>query len=613
MKFLITMVLITSFSCKIEAQPISPLKKEVQLALDMLNSNKDSARAIATPLLKEGKRMKDGYTIIMTSWVIAWVLEGESEYEQAVFYYLDAINSSEELEFERKQWLLSKLYMNCSKIFMWFNAYDLAESYQKKAIYYADEIQDTTLLFNGGYSLARTYREKGKHESSIRVLNSIEPLCQMRPDYYNKILNRKSVSYYYLHNYDSVISIAKLLTKILPESDHKLGGAYQNLGLSFMELGLHDSAEFYFNKSVEFKRGIGNKYNTSLVNTIVDFSNLYMKIDELEKAEKLLFEGEDILRKLPENDKNQEWHFELYGVLRRLYARLGDLEKSRFYEEKYDSELMEYTHLFQRYNMELIVQNYFDQIEEEERDASIKFYGGIASGGLMVLLTSIFIIGKIRASQTNRKLERNEAGKKLAELKALKAQINPHFLFNSLNSIQSFILEDEKNMADEYLVKYGKLIRKILDHSNELTVTLNDELEALQLYVELEQLRIKEGFDFEVIIQESIDPYNAMIPSMVIQPFIENAIWHGVSGFNGKGKIKLTISEHDDLIEVRVEDNGIGFDTDTDQNTSSKGVRLVRERLELLKETTGKESVFEMESEQGEGTTAILHFRNDLS
>lgn len=202
-----------------------------------------------------------------------------------------------------------------------------------------------------------------------------------------------------------------------------------------------------------------------------------------------------------------------------------------------------------------------------------------------------------------------------AELKALKAQINPHFLFNALNSIQSFILEDEKNIAQGYLVKYGQLMRKILDHSNELTVPLNEELEALNLYVELEQLRVKQGFDFEVQIDEAIDPYITNVPSMVIQPFIENAIWHGVSSLERNGKIMLSFSMQDETLQVKISDNGMGFDTNasTNSNHTSKGVQLVRERLELLKESGGEESVLEIKSQKGKGTAVVLRFSNDLS
>ena len=254
-------------------------------------------------------------------------------------------------------------------------------------------------------------------------------------------------------------------------------------------------------------------------------------------------------------------------------------------------------------------------MEDKERNKTINTYIAIVSIGFLLILAITIGSGRYTRYRTKKKLGKETTSKRLAELKTLKAQINPHFLFNALNSIQSHILSDEKNVAEGYLVKYGKLMRKILDHSNELTVTLHDELEALNLYVELEQLRVKQGFDLELEIAENIDRYLVQVPSMVIQPFIENAIWHGVSQLDHKGLIKLTFEEKEDWIEVRIHDNGVGFDTKAGYSSDhvSKGVELVRERLELLKESVGEESVLEVESEEGKGTEVILRFSSELT
>ena len=282
---------------------------------------------------------------------------------------------------------------------------------------------------------------------------------------------------------------------------------------------------------------------------------------------------------------------------------MGDEQAAIAYRERYEEELAAYTQLHKRYNMEEIVDNYFTQLEEEKRQASVKLYGSIISGSFLLILALTFSVNRYQKIKAKKKLEQKTVDQKLSELKALKAQINPHFLFNALNSIQSFILEDKNHVAEAYLVKYGKLMRKILDHSNELIVPLNEELEALQLYVELEQLRVKQGFDFEVKIDESIDRYTKQVPSMVIQPFIENAIWHGVSKLEGRGKIGLEFIAKEDLIEVRIEDNGVGFDIDEEQSAGgSKGIQLVKDRIDLLNSSEHLESSLEISSEVGEGT-----------
>jgi len=231
--------------------------------------------------------------------------------------------------------------------------------------------------------------------------------------------------------------------------------------------------------------------------------------------------------------------------------------------------------------------------------------------GVTTLIVSATRYQRVR---TKRKLEKNTIKHKLTELKVLRAQIKPHFLFNTINSIQAYILEDKHSVAENYLVKYSQLMRNILKHSNTLTVSLADELGALNLYVDLEQVRVKQGFDFVIKVDKQIDQFVTIVPSMVIQPFIENAIWHGVSKRKTRGKITIEFISRIDEIEVQIRDNGVGFDsTSREIDQKSSAVRLARERLELLDESSGKESVIEINSVVGKGTTATIHFSNELS
>lgn len=217
----------------------------------------------------------------------------------------------------------------------------------------------------------------------------------------------------------------------------------------------------------------------------------------------------------------------------------------------------------------------------------------------------------------NRKIAKKnlEKAKISAELTALKAQINPHFLFNVLNSIQSFILENEKEIAQEYLVKYGRLMRMVLDDSEQLIVPLESELKMLSLYTDLEKLRLKNGFDFEIIISDYFTSKRVLIPSMIIQPFIENAIWHGLSSLDTKGKITLKVNHDQDHIQVLIMDDGSGFDQTSKKESShiSSGVRLVRERLNLIHDPSLFKSKLEIKSELGKGTTIAILFSDNLT
>lgn len=184
---------------------------------------------------------------------------------------------------------------------------------------------------------------------------------------------------------------------------------------------------------------------------------------------------------------------------------------------------------------------------------------------LILLLVAICIFTGIRWYVRNirkREEKKAEINRMLAEsqLSALQAQMNPHFIFNAINSIQNYILSKKEDDAYNYLAKFGKLIRMVLQQSREKMITLEQELETLELYVELEQLRFRSRFRYEVQIGPDIDTFDIEIPVMLIQPYIENAIWHGFMqlGEGKTGVLKLDIYRKDGFLYITVEDNGVG-------------------------------------------------------
>src|SRR5690606_25820377 len=115
-----------------------------------------------------------------------------------------------------------------------------------------------------------------------------------------------------------------------------------------------------------------------------------------------------------------------------------------------------------------------------------------------------------------------------SEMKALRNQMNPHFIFNAINSIQHYVLTNERELANRYLVKFSKLMRNILELSKEELITLTEELETARLYLEIESLRFNNAFGFTIGCESGIDPSSIKLPPLLVQPFIENAIWHGL-------------------------------------------------------------------------------------
>jgi len=183
--------------------------------------------------------------------------------------------------------------------------------------------------------------------------------------------------------------------------------------------------------------------------------------------------------------------------------------------------------------------------------------------------------------------------KEMEELKmtALQSQMNPHFLFNSLNSINNFVIKSEVEKASDYITKFSKLIRAILNSSSSPTSTLFEELGILALYVKLEQMRVTGGFDFIVETDENLDLDKIKVPSLFLQPFIENAIWHGIMKKEGDKEIRLTITQKEGSVLCEVLDNGIGYKkTQEVTNLSVKrkfyGAEATESRIKMLYKNT---------------------------
>jgi len=210
---------------------------------------------------------------------------------------------------------------------------------------------------------------------------------------------------------------------------------------------------------------------------------------------------------------------------------------------------------------------------------------------ILFLLTGIIVGVRMRLNQIRKKERLNsDFQKRLAELEmeALRAQMNPHFIFNSLNSINNFILKNESEQASDFLVKFSRLVRQVLNNSKQKYVTLADEIKALSLYIELEQLRFAYRFNFSVEADENIDPDSVLVPPLIIQPYVENAIWHGLMHKEGNGILRIYIEYVPGVICFEVLDNGIGREKSKEYKSKyssekkSMGLSITRDRIGVL-------------------------------
>ena len=214
------------------------------------------------------------------------------------------------------------------------------------------------------------------------------------------------------------------------------------------------------------------------------------------------------------------------------------------------------------------------------------FWTAVLGGGFLLGYLAVWL--RVRFVRKQERL-RSRHEKELLELeaRALRAQMNPHFIFNCLNSIKALIQEGETDKSVTYLTTFSKLIRTLFHNADKKELSLYDELETCRLYLQLEAMRFGSSFSYTIETEEGIDLKSVFIPGMIIQPFLENAIWHGLVPKEGPGILKLAVHRKGDLIEMMVEDNGIGRQASLlNKNRGnalhqSKGLNLTQSRLEL--------------------------------
>jgi len=214
--------------------------------------------------------------------------------------------------------------------------------------------------------------------------------------------------------------------------------------------------------------------------------------------------------------------------------------------------------------------------------------------GVIIIGFLIYFLIQKQNQLKNKQIEEQKQRALASELQALRSQMNPHFIFNTLNSIQNFISKNESKDASIYLSKFAKLMRATLSNTKRQRISLKDEIETLTLYLELEQLRLNNKFSYEILVDETIDTQYEQVPSMLIQPYVENAIWHGISHKEGNGIIRIQfLPENEHLLKCVIEDNGIGRENaiKLKKNTTSPsfGMNITKERVELLNSLNGNQ------------------------
>jgi tetratricopeptide (TPR) repeat protein len=396
--------------------------------------------------------------------------------------------------------------------------------------------------------------------------------------------------------YDKGIKTYKRLIKLAEAAGDSLrvANTMNRIAWGYYQKGdLENSLEYYL-KDLELSKQINHK--NLIVNCLGNIGNIYRDWNYYEKAIEYYNLSIEVSKEI-DDFYNLSW---LYKDISAMYANMGRFEKAYDHfmlHSAYNDSLMS-----EDYNRRILeAQTRYEREKSEKEMAQLEislqrnryFLWGFGGLSLVVIFIAILLIraGRLRSQQ--RLDAMNHRISNLTQ-KNLRAQMNPHFIFNTLNSIQYYVFQNDRIASNDYMTKFAKLIRKTLENSEQPAIPIDEEIDALKLYLELESLRFKKKFDWKIEIDEDIDTYMYKIPTMLIQPFVENSIGHGLMHKDGKGYINIDLKLDTDSILCSIEDNGVGrakameIKNGKSNNHKSLGTSITESRLKLVNSLYGK-------------------------
>jgi len=518
--------------------------------------------------IKMFQQLKDSSGVLITKMSKANVLKAKGDFSEAINIFNDVIVFFENQGVKGKQKLLMTK-TNLAGVYMAMKDWESGGNYLEEI--YNDSITKTNKKMLGSICI------------NLTAVKIKENLPEEALKYANEALE-------------------------LVKKPRSVANLYTNIGAIYEKKKNYELADNCFRKALEnytaikSAHGIQKSYN--------NIGNNLAKLKEYKEAEYFLLKSNALLEN--GNNINSLWYN--YEMLSALYENTGDYKKSLDFAKK--EAAIKDSILNTKKQKEIANYETLYKTEKIEREKSIaeqtakiatlenqknrnRFIGALVSIAFIVLL-SILYFSKTKAKKNTEliliKLE--EAKKRLhiekkyrdSELKALKAQMNPHFIFNALNSIQEYIILNKKNLASDYLGKFADLIRTYLNHSNKGLIPLEEELKCLEMYLELEELRFEEKLTYSIEVAEDVNIATALIPTMLIQPYIENALKHGLLHKKNDRKLNISLSNilDENSIMCVVEDNGIGRKKASEikhaknKMHQSFATKVTKERLDLL-------------------------------
>lgn len=487
----------------------------------------------------------------------------------------------------------------------------------------------TPAISNYSMAAQMSYSEKSKAVNSNDVTRLSSPTPELKAEAIQNNINltKKENEQGDLAESYSQLADVNLRQKDVSSAEENLNTAYKISKKEAPQQALainQKLADLYvenknFEKAIEAKKKVlkedfVKENSQEKVNQIQELADIYIKKNDPKEAADLLKNAYGIAL-----DKGHTLEAQRsVKKLDSLYAISGNLDASvqlyRDFLGKLPNLVSKDRSLVDNKILEDTEQR-ISQLEKEKelkdeliRKKNVFNYGLI---GVLILLTGliIFIFRTLKKVQTK--------NKKIA-LQSLRREMNPHFIFNSLNSVNHFIATNNELEANQYLTKFSKLMRGVMENSTEDFIPFQQELDLLQNYLALEKTRFADKFDYEIEVDESLNMQNLQVPGMLIQPFLENAVWHGLRYKTDKGFLKLSLEKSGSYLKILIEDNGIGIEESKKQKTQhqkmreGRGMKNTLERIQLLNDLYNKEitcSVKDKENNSGVLVTIKINLK----
>lgn len=536
---------------------------------------------------------------------LGFIYEFQGNYEKALNSYLRALKIGIETGNKKNT---ANSYNNIGNVNNNQGNYASALDNYLKSLKIREEIGDKSGTGDSYNSIGTIYYTQGDYEKAFA--NYFKAL-KIREETGDK--KRMSGSYNNIGNvyidkgdYEKAMNSHMKSLEINMEIGAKRGmaGSYSNIGMIYERQGNHEKALENHLKSLKLYEEIGEKKGIGISYT--NIGNIYLMQNKLEESKKYLDQSLTIFKELGYKQGIKE----AYSILSDLYEKKDDYKQSHNYYKKYilyrDSLVNEETRkktIQSQMNYDFEKKEAIAKSQQEVKELKDRNEKEIIYGVFVLLVVGCLIVvwffiqrrkvDKMIAKQEKEALEKNKFELELkwfnSELKALRSQMNPHFIFNCMASIQRFMIENDPASAAKFLSKFARLIRSILENSELAFISLDSELKMLEDYLDMEKLRFGKKFKYSISVDDSINPELIEIPSMLIQPYIENSIIHGIGPRKDEdGKIELTFRIMENVLLCEITDNGVGRKKATEIKSKmglshkSMGISILKERLELI-------------------------------